>query len=187
MLQEVREEAGHGLMFLDAIERAGLGGIDLLGPTRFLTWTALRLRPDGAAFWAMTFVGEAVTDALATRALRQGEAICPVARQILWLHHRDEARHIAAARRFLAERLPAMGPAARAALPLVVRGLMRLFLNATLYPTPASLATLGLPDSARAAAAARACPQRRAFVAACVRPALSTLADLGLTPTPATA
>ena len=39
MLQEVREESGHGLMFLEMIERTGLSGVHLLGPTRLLTWS----------------------------------------------------------------------------------------------------------------------------------------------------
>lgn len=185
MLREVREEAGHGLMFLEAIARAGLRGVDLLGPTRLLTWIALRLDPARAPFWAMTFIGEAVTDAFATRALKQGEAICPVARRILWLHHRDEARHIAAARGFVAAKQGGMGALGRRAFPPIMHALVRIFVDAALYPTPQSLAALGLPDPAGAARAARACPRRRAIVRACVQPALESLARAGMIPAPA--
>ena len=105
MLQEVREESGHGLMFLEMIRRAGFEDVPLLGPTRLLTSVAGRLRATDAEFWAMVLIGESVTDALAVRAIRasrDGHPICPVACQVLELHHRDEARHIAAARTFIA-------------------------------------------------------------------------------------
>ena len=101
MLQEVREESGHSLMFLEMIERAGLTDVALLGPTALLSWVAHRLRPGQPEFWAMVFIGETVTDTFATGALkaaaREGAPICPVARQVLSFHHREEARHIAAA------------------------------------------------------------------------------------------
>lgn len=44
ILQEVREETGHGLMFLEMIRRAGLEDVPLLGPTRLLSAVARRLR-----------------------------------------------------------------------------------------------------------------------------------------------
>ena len=66
MLQEVREESGHGLMFLEMIRRAGLENVPLLGPTRLLTTVARRLRASHAEFWAIVFIGEAVTDAVET-------------------------------------------------------------------------------------------------------------------------
>ena len=68
VLQEVREETGHGLMFLKMIERAGMGGKHLLGPTWLLTSVAKRLDPKGAGFWAMVFIGETVTDIFALKA-----------------------------------------------------------------------------------------------------------------------
>jgi hypothetical protein len=188
MLQEVREESGHGLMFLEMIARAGLEGRPLLGPTRLLTVVARRLHPGAAGFWAMVFVGESVTDGFARRALRtssEAEPICPVARAVLDLHHRDEARHIAAARALLEGRIAAMGRARRRGFGLALRFLLERFLAATLFPTPASFAALGVPAPARAAALARACPERRALAAECAAPAVELLARLGLAAPPA--
>ena len=74
VLQEVREEAGHGLMFLEMIERAGLAGVSLLGDTRLLSWVANRLNADSAAYWAMVYLGESVTDNFALRVLRSHES-----------------------------------------------------------------------------------------------------------------
>jgi hypothetical protein len=184
MLQEVREESGHGLMFLEMIERAGLSGVQLLGPTGLLTWIAHRLDPDDADFWAMVFIGESVTDAFAVRALKEsegnGNAVCLVARQVLTLHHRDEARHIAAARVLLEERIARMGSFRRLVFARTLRFLLKRFLIATLYPTPASLAALGVENPQRAARRARTCPERRRLAEACAQPALDLLARTGL-------
>ena len=183
MLQEVREEAGHGLMFLEMIERAGLSGIELLGPTRLLTGVARRLDPRHAEFWAMVYIGESVTNNFAARALRpvpDAAPICPLAREVLALHHRDEARHIAAARTLLEARISAMGPLRRRAFAAAFNFLLARFLAATLYPTPGSLAAVGIREPQRMARAARACPVRRALSRACAAPALRLIARAGL-------
>lgn len=176
VLQEVREEAGHSLMFLEMIDRAGLAGVSLLGSTGLLTWVAHRLDPDSAAFWAMVYIGESVTDTFAVKALKEvgddGAAICPVARQVLALHHRDEARHIAAARALLDARIAKMRAIDRRVFAAFVRFLLSRFLRATLYPTAASLAALGLPDPQGAARAALRCPNRRVLAMTCAKPAL---------------
>jgi len=181
MLQEVREEAGHGLMFIEMIERAGLAGVPLLGDTRLLTWVARRLDPQGAAFWAMVYIGESVTDTYALRALRTARGdICQVARQVLELHHKDEARHIAAARALLKSRLSGMSSTRRSIFMWSLRFLLQRFLKATLYPTTASLKALGIAQPAAAARAAAASPRHRRLAQACAAPALKTLGrDMG--------
>jgi hypothetical protein len=184
VLQEVREEAGHGLMFLEMIGRAGLARTRLLGPTTLLSWVANRLNPDDAAFWAMVYIGESVTDTFALRALRgagkSGAAICPVARQVLSLHHRDEARHIAAARALLETRIATMSTASRLIFGRTAHFLLGRFLRATLFPTPASLAALGLDDPVAAARAAARCPARRQLARDCAAPALELIARSGI-------
>lgn len=189
VLQEVREESGHGLMFLEMISRAGLAGVPLLGPKRLLTWVAHRLDPASAEFWAMVFVGESVTDVFAVRALKEsdaGHAICPVARQVLALHHRDEARHIAAARTLLEARMADMRPGRRALFAAVFKFLLGRFLAATLYPTTASLSALGVADPQRAARAARRSAARRRLAIACAQPSVELLARYGLIEAPLT-
>lgn len=173
MLQEVREEAGHSLMFLEMIDRAGLGGVPLLGDVRLLTWVAHRLGPEQPEFWAMVHIGESVTDGFALRVLREGgESLCPVARQVLQLHHRDEARHIAAARTFLTARVERMSRPRRRIFESVLSFLLKRFLRATLYPTEASLRALGLADPAGAARAALASRRRAELARDCAAPAL---------------
>ena len=184
MLQEVREESGHSLMFLEMIERAGLTDVALLSPTALLSWVAHRLRPEQPEFWAMVFIGETVTDTFAMGALkaaaREGVPICPVARQVLAFHHREEARHIAAARVLLEGGVARMNPARRRLFAWTVRFLLGRFLGATLYPTPASLDAAGLDGPQALAAAARVCPRRRRLAQACAAPALEFLAQSAL-------
>ncbi len=178
-LQEVREEAGHGLMFLEMIDRAGMGGVHLLGPTRLLHWVAKRLDPAGAAFWAMVFIGESVTDTFALKALRaaeaDGQALCPTAEAVMRLHHRDEARHMAAAKALIDVKLQRMGRLRRLVFRVVVRLLIDRFLAATLYPTTASLRALGIADASRLVDAVRRCPKRRALVRACAESAMQLI------------
>jgi hypothetical protein len=182
VLQEVREEAGHGLMFLEMIERAGLAEVRLLGPTALLTWIARRFEANDPEFWAMVYIGESVTNTFVARALRPpgAQSICPLARQVMALHHRDEAHHIAAARALLEARLARMGRLRRRTFALLVKVLIRRFLEAALYPTTASLATLGIPDPHGAARAVRACPERRKLACACAAPALAFMHRAGL-------
>jgi acetoin utilization protein AcuC len=176
LLQEVREEAGHGLMFLEMIERAGLNGVGLLGDTRLLSWVARRLDPESPEFWAMVYLGEAITDSFALRALKLGgDEICPLARDVLQFHHRDEARHMAAAKAFLKSRCSALSAYRKRRLRLMLRHLLPRFLKATLYPTPASLSVLGLPEPRAILRAALACPHRRQMANACAAPAVQTI------------
>ncbi len=186
MLREVREECGHGLVFLEMISRAGLAGTPLLGPKRLLNGIAHRLAPTSPEFWALVFIGESVTDSFAIQALRlsrtPGNEICPLARQVLSLHHRDEARHIAAARTLLEARLDAMSWARKRVFHLALKHLLPQFLSATLYPTAASLAALGLAAPRRTVRAVRASPRRRRVVEASAAPALDVLARHGLNP-----
>jgi hypothetical protein len=172
MLQEVREEAGHSLMFVEMIDRAGLGGVPLLGDIRLLSRVAHRLHPDGAEFWAMVYIGESVTDSFALAALRaDAGAMCPLAREVLQFHHKDEARHIAAARTLLKTRVGAMSAPRRWLFRATLKFLLRRFLAATLYPTEASLRAMNIPDPAGAARAAARSPERHAFAEECARSA----------------
>ncbi len=183
-LQEVREEAGHGLMFLEMIERADLGGVPLLGDTSLLSWVAHRLDPESAEFWAMVYIGETVTDSFALRALNSGgDRICPVARQVLLLHHKDEARHIAAARALIDTYLPSLSTLRRQVFARSLPFLLRRFLTATLFPTVASLQVLGIAEPGTVARSAAACPARRRLAQACAAPALKSLRRSGLAAT----
>lgn len=179
ILQEVREETGHGLMFLKMIDKSGMGGKHLLGPTRLLTSVAKTLDPEGPGFWAMVYLGESITDNFAIMALRvaseEGEEICPVARQVMKWHHNDEARHIAAAKAMLRAKVDAMSSLERAFFRTVVSVLVKRFLSATLFPSLQSLEALGLAEPQGVWRAAHGDTDRHDMARACADPALATL------------
>jgi len=184
VLNEIREEAGHGLMFLEMVQRAGLENQQLLGPTRVLNTVARLLPANSPEFWALVYVGESVTDTFAVKALQRslenGSRICPLARDVLAFHHRDEARHIAAARALLEARVGDMSAVRKQAFAGGLRALLPRFVDATLYPTAASLEMLGVDDANALSRAARACPDRRRLALACSAPAIKFLAGLGI-------
>jgi hypothetical protein len=183
MLQEVREEAGHSLMFVEMIDRAGLGGVPLLGDIGLLSWVAHRLHPESAEFWAMVYIGESVTDTFALKALRaENGAICPLAREVLQFHHKDEARHIAAARALLKRRVGAMSAPRRWMFRATLKILLRRFLRATLYPTEASLRAMGIPDPTGVARAAATSAERQSFAQDCARSAMQFIERTVLPP-----
>ena len=184
MLQEIREETGHSLMFLEMIDRAGHDDRPRLEGTRLLTAIAKRLRIETPEFWAMVFIGETVTDTFAMKALKLSkpadDAICPVAEQVLALHHREEARHIAAARQFLATRISRMSRHRRWVFARTLRWLLNMFLEATMYPSSESLHRAGVPDADNLVQRLRRDPWRQEMAAACAAPAVSLLTREGL-------
>ncbi|WNJ98950.1 diiron oxygenase [Thalassospiraceae bacterium LMO-JJ14] len=179
VLQEVREETGHSLMFLKMIERAGMSGKHLLGPTGLLTTVAKMLNPKGAGFWAMVFIGESVTDTFALKALKEadgeGQAICPLARQVMQWHHADEARHIAAAKALLGEKIKAMSAVERAGFRLLTKLLIRRFLSATLFPSLQSLEALQFPNAREVWRQAHRSPAGRSLAESCAEPAMKLI------------
>jgi len=179
VLHEVREETGHGLMFLKMIERAGMSGKHLLGPTGLLTTVAKMLDPQSAGFWAMVFIGESVTDTFALKALKeaegQGRAICPLARQVMQWHHADEARHIAAAKALLGEKIKAMSPAQRSGFRLLTKMLIRRFLRATLFPSLQSLEALQIPNAREVWRQAHRNPSGWVLARSCAEPAMNLI------------
>ncbi len=81
-LHEMREEAGHSLMFLRAMESAGLAvEPDAWQPPRVADWLARRAPAGGVLFWAATVVAEDVPDKF-NRHLRAIDGVNPAVRDI---------------------------------------------------------------------------------------------------------
>ena len=101
LLSEVREEAGHSLMFVELLDRSGYGVEVDRSPSVRLIDTLGRLLPtDSALFWAMTVVAEELPDRL-NRRLRRGvqdATLSAVVYRIADIHLRDEAQHAAYSR-----------------------------------------------------------------------------------------
>lgn len=179
VLQEVREECGHGLMFMRMIDRAGMSGTHLMGPTRLLTTVAKTLDPDSAGFWAMVYLGESITDTFAIKALRaaSSEPICPNAREVMEWHHNDEARHIAAARALLNDKIGDMTFVERKSFQMLTAFLIKKFLTATLFPSLQSLEAINLPNAREVWKQAHRDPERQRLANACAEPALALISQ----------
>jgi hypothetical protein len=179
ILQEVREECGHGLMFMRMIDRAGMSGQHLLGPTRLLTTVAKSLNPERAGFWAMVYLGESITDTFAIKSLRAAndDPICPLAREVLEWHHNDEARHIAAARALLSDKIDGMSSVERAAFRMLTKFLLQQFLRATLFPSLQSLEAIQLPNARQVWQQAHRDTDRQKLANACAGSATTLISE----------
>lgn len=172
-LHELREEAGHSLMFLEILRRAPhpLPSV----PRPRLVTAGARLLAGGGLFWGAVLIGETVAVEL-NRRIRESDAVPDAIRQIADIHLRDEARHVAYARRRVAEAVsPRPHPLGAAALRL----LASRFLATCFHPPPALYQAVGLPGTL--AATARANPIRTALAASCLAPAGRYLSRFGLT------
>ncbi len=184
LLHELREETGHSLMFLRAIEA---GGLELpQGSWRAPRTAAVlgRFAPAGGAlFWLAMLIGEHVSDSFNRHLCEtSGVEINPAIRQICSVHVADEARHIEHARRMLAASLSTHSAARRAMLSAAARVLLWQMATAFYYPPQRFYALAGLPSGADWRAAARRNSARERFVALRLAATRNVLRTLGLKP-----
>ena len=176
-LHELREEAGHSLMFLDLIRRSGLPiGADAFERPKLATWVG-RFAPYGsAAFWVAVLIGEQVPDQM-NRFIRQHRSeISPAIYDIITAHAIDEARHIAHARETFDGRMHKGWSLAMRLYPPLLNRIFRQFVEAFYFPTPRLYELAGLTDGHRWRKLAHANPQRTAFVDRCVASTVEQLA-----------
>lgn len=181
LLHELREEAGHSLMFLRAI-RAGVLELPPDG------WRAPRLASalgrhapaGGGLFWLAMLIGEDVSDKFNRYVRARPEGVNPAALKICTLHVVDEARHIAAARRSLDIALAGAGAARRGVLSGAARLLLWQMARAFYYPPARFYELAGLARGAQWRRAALDNPARRRFVAERLAPTARALESCGL-------
>ncbi len=177
-LHEMREEAGHSLMFIELLQRSGYGvntqrafgtrAVDLLGGL---------LSSRSALFWAMVVIGEELPDQL-NRRLRRGVEEATLSRvvyRIADIHSRDEAMHCALAReqcRQSAAQCPAWQ---RALLAPALSFAIDLYARYVYFPSASTYERAGLAPAWVWRARAHANPNRRAQVSQMLRPTLDFL------------
>ena len=178
-LHEMREEAGHSLMFLRAMESAGLAvEPDAWQPPRVADWLARRAPAGGVLFWAATVVAEDVPDKF-NRHLRAIDGINPAVRDICTVHCIDEARHIAAARAQLEAALSSLPRPLLALLNPLVRLLVRQHARVFYLPPARFYELAGLTHGERWRRMALHNPARQAFVRERLAPTLHLLEGYG--------
>lgn len=181
-LHEVREEAGHSLMFVELLHRSGYG----VQPERGAGMRALdvlgRLLPSQSAlFWATVVVGEELPDRL-NRRLRRGvedATLSAVIYRIANIHTRDEAMHSAYAReqcRRMSESCPAWQ---RALLAPWLSIAIDLYARYVYFPPAVTYERAGLAPARLWRARALANPHRREQVAGMLRPTVEFLRRSG--------
>lgn len=183
-LHEMREEAGHSLMFLKAIERSGLA----LPPQawrapRIADFLARHASASGALFWFATVIAEDVPDKFNRYVRQNADAINPVVKQICSLHIVDEARHIAAARSRLEAALQG-GPGWRLkrVLQPVMNLLFRQLVDAFYVPPAGFYELAGLTHGEWWRKLAHGNAVHREFTGQCLAPTLRMLEGYGLKP-----
>lgn len=181
LLHELREEAGHSLMFLRAIEASGIalpGGSWRAPPIA----SALgRFAPaGGSVFWLAMLIGEDVSDKFNRHVRGQADGVNPAVRQICTLHIVDEARHIAAARHNLETALSGAGTLRRWLLSAAARLLLWQMARAFYYPPACFYELAGLPRGTNWRRAALRNPARRTFIAERLAPTVRALESYGL-------
>ncbi|MGQ0750066.1 MAG: diiron oxygenase [Betaproteobacteria bacterium] len=187
LLHELREEAGHSLMFLRTIEAGELA----LPPG---AWQAPRLADfvarhspvDGALFWLAVVIAEDVPDKFNRRLRQYGDELHRGVRQVCTLHLIDEARHITYARSRLEELLQQCGAVSRAGLSVAARLLLRQLAAVFYFPPARYYELAGLNDGAAWRRRALQNPARQRFVRQCLAPTLRLLRSSGLLSDPAT-
>ena len=181
LLHEMREEAGHSLMFLKAIEASGLAlPDDAWRAPRFASLLSDNLPLDGALFWLAAVIGEDVPDKFNRFVRQSAQQVNPAVRQILSIHIIDEARHIALARGRLETRLRECRSLQRAALACLARLLLRQLVDVFCFPPARFYELAGLTRGQSWRHLARKSQVRREFVAQCLAPTRRMLGGYGL-------
>lgn len=180
-LHELREEAGHSLMFVELMRRSRLP----MPRTRFRHFNLANLlgrhAPYGsAAFWIAVLIGEEVPDRMNRLIRKHREEICPTIHDMITVHVIDEARHIAHARETLESTIRQLSPLQRSLFRPVMNTVFRQFVRAFYYPHPRIYELAGLARGRQWARLARANTDRTRFVDQCVASTLRVLGEHGL-------
>lgn len=181
-LHELREEAGHSLMFLELLHRSGLGFREGRSLRARLADGLGRLVPSRAAlFWALAVAGEEIPDRL-NHGLRRGVqevTLSAVVYRMACIHMRDEAMHSAYAReqcRLATARCPRWE---RALLAPWLSATIDLYARYVYFPSARTYERAGLTPARLWRGRALANPGRRAQAARMLHPTLTFLRHSG--------
>lgn len=180
-LHEIREEAGHSLMFLKLMDKSGL---HLPARSFRRPWLADLLGRhapmQSRLFCLAVVIGEEVPDRLNRFVRANDDALNPLIKEMCRLHIIDEARHIARARGELEVSLAHAAPLARKLLSPWVRALIAQLVNAFFLPRAEIYELAGLAPGRQWHLLARGNPVHQQFIAQCIGPTCNLLARHGL-------
>jgi hypothetical protein len=182
-LHEIREEAGHSLMFIELMRRSGVA----LPVAR---WSGRRLvdavgrwgvPSRSALFWAMVVIGEELPDRLNRRLQQATEetTLSAVVYRVARIHSRDEAKHAAYARRECEEATRRLHAWQLALLSPLLSRVLAAFGRYVYFPPSEVYRCAGLVPARAWRLRALANPERRAQVGAMLQPTLQFLRRVG--------
>jgi hypothetical protein len=181
-LQEIREEAGHSLMFVELIGRSGVKLPSMRGAGLRLAETLGRWVPSGSAmFWAMVVIGEELPNRL-TRRLQRGVedvTLSAVVYRMAQLHGQDEAAHAAYARARCEEATQGLSDWRRVLLSPILSRMLGAFATYLYFPPSTVYRCAGLPPGTAWRSLVLRNPARRLQVAAMMRPTVEFLGRIG--------
>jgi hypothetical protein len=181
-LHEIREKAGHSLMFLELAERSGIR-IAESRRRRPLFASALshRLSIDSALFWALAVIGEELPDKLnrAVRQMSDKAPVCTVVYHLATLHAMDETRHIALARANCEEVSQRLSSWQRMVQSPFLSWFLCAVGRALFFPPPAVYEAAGFDRPRAWQALAKANPVRWRLVEHAVKPTRDFLREQG--------
>jgi hypothetical protein len=189
-LHEIREEAGHSLMFLELMSRSGVSIPDARAHRpRMARRIGQHAPADGLLFWTTVLAGEELPNRMnaMVRAGVEQSIVSAVVYRMVDLHMRDEARHIAYARATVESLAREASPLRKRLTSILLGMVLDQFARHMFYPPPTvyrlAFAANGTSDrvhGATWAALAAASATRRALVGQSLQPTLAFLDRLGM-------
>ncbi len=181
-LHEIREKAGHSLMFLELMDRSGIRIPEAYRHRPLLSKViSEHVGIDSALFWGLAMICEELTDKL-NRAVRHAVDNAPVSAviyHIATLRIMDEARHIALARATFSDASQRLLGWQRLLKAPVLATLFRAFTRYLYFPPSVVYQTAGFDCPRVWRKRALANPVRQRLVERAVKPTLDFLHDQG--------
>ncbi|MCC7081323.1 MAG: diiron oxygenase [Burkholderiales bacterium] len=181
LLHEMREEAGHSLMFLRLAAASGLDVPDWRKALPRLGRPLPRLLGADVVYWFMMVVAQDVPDKLHRFVRRQaGAEHSAFVRQMITLHMLDQSRHLAYARRSLELAMRGPGRVIARLFPLLFDVLFNRFVRAYFWPRQELYERAGLGDGRAWRRGALRNSVRREFVLKLVAPTMRLVSQHGI-------
>lgn len=184
-LHELREEAGHSLMFLELIKLAEKH-CTLKVPNKHFNRLNManlfaKFAPfNNAMFWVAVLVGEEVPDRMNRYIRKNRDTVCLPIVEIVSIHIHDEARHIAHAKSMISNKLNGFSKLKTNLISLLINKMFNDFVQAYYYPPQAIYVAAGLDKKTNWQAVSQKNQHRHQFVENSIRPTLDAINAQGV-------